>query len=116
MCECLHRLEEALLKSGAQETARGPVWSRDCREWVYFDCVLDLVKLRAAFALPAHVIDHEHRGTQDGNEKGFYCQNHKDGVMGLHPDVATQPPASVFSGPDNAGSPADRPTDRKRSS
>ena len=100
LCDCLKRLERALLENEIRETARGELWSEDCREWAYFDCVLDLVKLRERFGLPGHVSDHEHRGTHDGSEKGFYCQNHKDGVMGLHPDTPNSASALHFSGLD----------------
>ncbi len=85
VCEHLRPLEQALIDAGIKETARGQVWSKNCREWVYFRCVLNRPALRERFDLPACVVDHEHRGTHDGQEAGFYCQTCKDGVMGAHP-------------------------------
>ena len=46
VCEHLYPLEQALLAAGIAETYRGQPWSRNCREWVYFDADLDtLVRL-----------------------------------------------------------------------
>ena len=84
VCEHLRELENELLSSGVKETFRGQPWSDNCREWVYFDVCLDLEKLRERFDLDECVKDHEHYGTHDGQEAGFYCEVHKDGVMGFH--------------------------------
>ena len=73
------------MDSGIPETHRGQVWSDNCREWVYFDCILDLRSLRERFRLDEIVEDHDHRGTHDGCERGFYCSRCHDGIMGAHP-------------------------------
>jgi len=85
VCEHLRALEEALLAGGIPVTSRGQAWSKNCREWVYFDCVLDLAECRRRFGLEGCVEEHRHRGTHDGCEAGFVCTVHKDGVMGRHP-------------------------------
>lgn len=85
VCEHVAPVEEALRAAGAAETYRGTPWSRHCREWVYYDCVLDRVSLRARLALAPCVVDHEHRGTHDGSEAGFVCDACHDGVLGRHP-------------------------------
>jgi hypothetical protein len=51
---------------------------------VYFDCWLDLPALRAAFALPAVVEDHVHKGTHDGEERGLVCSACHDAVVGRY--------------------------------
>jgi hypothetical protein len=84
-CEHLRELEQALLDAGIAETYRGQAWSDNCREWVYFDCILDLRSLRKRFRLGEIVKDHDHRGTHDGCERGFYCSQCHDGIMGCHP-------------------------------
>jgi hypothetical protein len=84
VCEHLRELEEALIDSGMEITYRGQAWEK-AREWVYFDCVIDLSSCRKKFSLPDFVKDHIHRGTHDGTEQGFYCQKCKDGIMGRHP-------------------------------
>jgi hypothetical protein len=88
LCEHLRELEQALMDEGIPVTYRGQAWSENCREWVYFDCILDLPGLRKRFSLPEIVQDHEHLGTHDGNEQGFYCSECHDGVMGLHPRIS----------------------------
>lgn len=87
-CEHLHALEQALIDGGIPETFRGKAWGNHCREWVYFDCCLDRPALRERFQLEACVTDHEHLGTHDGQEAGFFCSIHEDGIMGVHPKYA----------------------------
>ena len=85
VCEHLAPVEAELKARGARETFRGQAWSDNCREWVYFDCVLDRAELRRYFALAPCVVDHDHLGTHDGQESGLVCTEHHDGVMGRHP-------------------------------
>lgn len=93
VCEHLAALERALIESGAAETFRGQAWSDNCREWVYFACVLDLPALRARFAFAPCVEDHVHRGTHDGSEAGFVCTVCHDAIMGRHPGDSGHAPA-----------------------
>ena len=81
-CEHLRALDEALLAAGFVPTFRGQAWSKNCREWVYFDCALLLDEIERAFDLDACVERHEHRGTHDGSERGLVCTIHDDAVMG----------------------------------
>ena len=83
-CEHLIKLEKAILEQGIRETFRGQAWSRNCREWVYFDCYIDIEAVRERFALPDCVKDHSHRGTHDGQENGLYCSLCHDGIMGRY--------------------------------
>lgn len=88
VCEHLAALEQALVAAGVRETFRGQAWSRNCREWVYFDCLLDRAAIRARLPFPPCVEDHEHRGTFDGEEAGFVCTACHDAIMGFHPQSA----------------------------
>lgn len=90
VCEHLAALEAELAERGVAETYRGQAWSDNCREWIYFACVLDLAALRTRFAFAASIEDHIHRGTHDGAEAGFFCAECKDAIMGAHPDVAPE--------------------------
>jgi len=81
-CKHLKSLEQAILARGIRETFRGQAWSRNCREWVYFDCFIDTAAVRRSFDLPACVIEHLHSGAHDGRERGFFCEECHDGVMG----------------------------------
>jgi hypothetical protein len=84
-CEHLRALEEELIAAGHQVQYRGSPWSRNCREWVYFDVVLDTDAIRKRMSFAACVKVHSHRGTHDGAEHGFECAEHHDAVMGIHP-------------------------------
>ena len=94
-CEHLRTLEQAILARGIRETFRGAAWSRNCREWVYFDCYIDIEATRSRFALADCVHVHQHRGTHDGQERGFVCLQCHDGIMGRYAPEAGMP---VFRG------------------
>ena len=85
MCEHLSELELELKKRGIKETYRGEAWSKNAREWVYYDCILVLDKLRARFAFPDFVTDSVNNDERSGLESGFYCERCQDAIMGLHP-------------------------------
>lgn len=82
-CPHLASLEAALVASGAKETFRGQAWSDNCRQWVYFDVVLDIKALRHRFALGPEVEVHENLDPCSGLERGFVCRACNDAVMGL---------------------------------
>jgi hypothetical protein len=84
VCEHLVALETELAAMGVKETFRGQAWSKNCREWVYFDCYLDRESLRDRIPFDPCVLDHDHLGTHDGQEAGFVCEIHKDAIMGVH--------------------------------
>ena len=81
-CEHLKPLEDALIALGVEETFRGKAWSKNCREWVYFDCFIDTKAVAASLKLADCVSEHVHRGTHDGQERGFICKACNDGIMG----------------------------------
>ncbi len=82
VCSHLAALERALVESGATETSRGMPWSRNCREWVYFDVRLDIKTLSVRFDLRAPVNIHENTDPRSGIERGFVCSECNDAVMG----------------------------------
>ena len=85
MCEHLIELDNELKAKGIRETFRGRPWSDNCREWVYYDCILDLEKIRARYEFPFFVESHVNDDNKSGMEAGFVCDLCKDGVIGLHP-------------------------------
>jgi len=91
-CEHLRPLEQAIIASGARETFSGRAWSLNCREWVYFDCYIDADRVSRAFHLPSSVSIHFHRGTHDGQERGFVCSDCHDAIMGRY-----EPAAGTFT-------------------
>lgn len=83
VCQHLVALEQTLLDSGAKLTYRGQAWSRNCREWVYFDVALDLAAVRARFALGPEIETHENTDPRSGLEAGFVCSLCHDAVIGV---------------------------------
>lgn len=87
MCEHLQAAENHLKNIGAKETFRGQPWSDNCREWVYFDCVLDTEALKSKFNLPSFVTTYENTDPKSGTEYGLVCDRCKDAIMGNHPNL-----------------------------
>lgn len=83
-CSHLILLEKELLSFEIKETFRGKAWSKNCNEWVYFDCYLDLQSIRQRINFSTCVIDHHHLGAHDGQESGFVCTLCNDAIMGNH--------------------------------
>jgi hypothetical protein len=84
LCDHLQPLVDRLLASGEKITFAGQAWSRNCRIWIYFDCALDIEAIKQKCNLAPCVTLHSHRGTHDGSETGFVCNEHNDGVMGRY--------------------------------
>lgn len=95
LCEHLRALENEILAAGLKETYRGQPWSMNCREWIFVDGYLDIDAIAAKQTLPASVRPHAHRGTHDGEERGFVCDLCHDGIMGLYEPRPNRP---IFRG------------------
>lgn len=89
MCDHLLKLDLELKNSRIKETSRGEAWTKNTREWVYYDCVLNLEKLQKRFAFPDCVTIHINNDERSGLEAGFYCEECQDAVMGVHPFYGT---------------------------
>ena len=86
MCKHLAELENELKSKGIKETYRGQPWSDNCREWVYYDCVLDVEKIKSRYNFAPCVTISRNDDQRSGRELGFYCEQCYDAVMGLHPE------------------------------
>lgn len=84
MCMHLQALFEELTRKKIKVTYRGQAWSDNCSEWIYYDCYLDNESIRNRLKFDECVKDHSHLGTHDGQESGFFCEQCKDGIMGVH--------------------------------
>lgn len=89
-CEHLSELESELIGRGIPVTYRGQAWSHNCREWVYFDCYLDVESIRARLNLPNCVEAHSNDDPRSGVERGLVCSMHLDGIIGLHQPAANK--------------------------
>ena len=84
LCKHLQPLEQEILSKHVKELSRGKPWTKNCREWVYFDCYFDVPSIQKRMSLPDCVKYHELLGTHDGQEAGFECTKCKDAIMGHH--------------------------------
>lgn len=82
ICHHLQALEADLIAAGIRETWRGTPWTRNCREWVYFDVVLDTDALAARLHLPDCVRVHQNLDPKSGTERGFVCTACFDAIIG----------------------------------
>lgn len=82
VCEHLHPLEQAFLDAGIEKIHRGQPWSRNCREWVYFDAEFDTGAIMRRFQLPDCVEVTENTDPKSGIEHGLFCSLCMDAVMG----------------------------------
>ena len=84
MCEHLSILENELKDRGIKETYRGQAWTKNCREWIYFDCYFNVDSLRERLKLPDFIRHHVNNDSKSGLEEGFECELCEDAIMGLN--------------------------------
>ena len=89
MCEHLIRVEDYLKARGAVESWRGQPWTDNCREWVYFEAILNPSEIRHRLHLDACVEVHDYYDIKAGSELGLVCTRCQDGVMGMHPESSS---------------------------
>jgi hypothetical protein len=91
MCEHLIELERELLARGVTLVSRGAPWSRNCREWAYFACCLDIPALRKRLNFAPCIEDHENADPRSGTERGLCCSEHHDAIVGSLEPSAKSP-------------------------
>ena len=82
LCEHLASLEHEMLQNGVEILSRGRPWSKNCREWIYVDLVLDTDALIKRFNLNPKVEVHENTDPRSGLERGLVCSDCHDGIVG----------------------------------
>lgn len=85
MCKHLEILENYIKEAGFKETFRGQPWSSNCREWVYYNGVLNTQRLKEKLKLVPPILIHDYFDPKAGSELGFVCTECYDGIMGPHP-------------------------------
>jgi hypothetical protein len=86
MCIHLKPLEDYLKAENIHEVYRGQVWSKNCREWIYYDAVLNPQKLKEKFHFDDNIHIHDYEDIKVGSELGLFCTLCNDAVMGAHPN------------------------------
>ncbi|MGY5353458.1 hypothetical protein [Wenyingzhuangia sp. IMCC45467] len=78
----LRSLAKKLIKENTRITFYGKAWSKNTAEWIYFDKVFDLKKIRNKFSFGNNIIEHQNLDSRSGLEKGFIDKNTNEGIMG----------------------------------
>ncbi len=78
----IRSISEYLYEQNTPITYFGKAWEKCSNNWIYFDTVLDLEKLRKLFELNEHIIIHENTDPKSGTEKGFIDNITGEGLMG----------------------------------
>ena len=78
----LRRLAKKLIKENTRITFYGKAWSENTADWIYFDKVLDLKKIRNKFSFGENIIEHQNLDITSGLESGFIDKNTNEGIMG----------------------------------
>jgi len=84
-CQHLIAIETALIDAGITEKYRGQPWSTNCREWVYFDCRLDVDALMDTNDLGPTIEAFHNNDPRSGLESGIRCSQCHDALVGIHP-------------------------------
>ena len=82
LCSHLSALEQEILQAGVPILSRGRPWSRNCREWIYVDLVLDTDSLIKRLNVDPIVEVHENTDPRSGLERGLVCSACQDGIVG----------------------------------
>jgi hypothetical protein len=81
--DSLRKIAEHLVENGYKITFFGQAWTKTSADWIYFDVILDLDRLRKDFKLNDNVVVHENHDTKSGTEKGFIDKITGEGLMGI---------------------------------
>ena len=78
----LRSLAKKLIEKNTRITFYGKSWSENTADWIYFDKVLDLKKIRNKFSFGENIIEHQNLDNKSGLESGFIDKNTNEGIMG----------------------------------
>ena len=80
--DSLREIAKNLKKKGIEIDFFGLAWTKQIANWIYFDTVLNVEKLRNKYQLGAHIVIHENLDPKSGMEKGFIDKQTGEGLMG----------------------------------
>ena len=102
ICDHLRPLEERILSRGFVESERGSPWSRDCREWVTYNCDVRVIAKLEGVDIPACVKHYENSDIHFGSETGLVCHEHHDALIS---GVLSGPADPAYLGIESMASP-----------
>jgi len=78
----LRKIAKKLIQENTKITFYGKVWAENESDWIYFDKVLDLKKMREVFSFGKNIIVHQNLDDKSGLESGFIDKDTNEGLMG----------------------------------
>jgi len=78
----LKRIAKYLSKNGSEITYYGKAWSNMETNWIYFDIVLNIDKLKTKFNWAENVVISENLDLKSGLERGLLDNETGEGLMG----------------------------------
>jgi len=78
----LRKLAKHLKKEKCKITFFGKAWSKQTADWIYFDTVLNVEKLKKKFDFGDHIQIHKNTDPRSGKELGFIDSKTGEGLMG----------------------------------
>ncbi|AXT59293.1 hypothetical protein D1816_02665 [Aquimarina sp. AD10] len=78
----LKKLAKRLIKENTKITFFGKAWSQNTANWIYFDKVFDLKKMRNKMSFGENIIDHKNLDNKSGLESGFIDKKTGEGIIG----------------------------------
>jgi hypothetical protein len=83
MCRHLIELDNYIKRKGIKELFRGKAWSENCNEWVFYDRIIDIDKIKEKIKPDKCVTVHKYYDIKIANELGFFCSNCNDAIIGF---------------------------------
>jgi hypothetical protein len=90
MCIHLIDLDNYIKDKGIKEIFRGKAWSKNCNEWVYYDCIIDIEKIKGEIIMDNCITIHEYNDIKIANELGFFVMIVKMALWDLVPIMNNQ--------------------------
>lgn len=78
----LKKLAKALIKENVKITFYGKAWSKVEANWIYFDTVLDIERIKSEFNFSENIVIHTNTDPKSGTESGFVDKTTGEGLMG----------------------------------
>ena len=85
-CPHLKILKDKLDALEIPITYSGQPWGSNCREWIYYDCILNPNQVMTSLNLDDCIKIHINNDERSGLEQGLKCSICHDAIIGIHPD------------------------------
>ena len=85
-CTHLQPVQQYLSSLHIKITYRGQPWGNNCRDWIYYDCIVSAKRLIERLKLDTCVEVHDYQDIKVGSEMGLYCRQCQDAILGPHPN------------------------------